>query len=430
MPITIVTFLLLGGCCLALAWYACRAQRKTYQQQQQAAAQWQAAQDWLMAAGGDFWVLDASGRVLSAADATLPLPGGQRDDRPPQPWQQLQAAATSAESSTRLAALLAAGLPFRDEVLLLQCPDGVDRHIALSAVPVVDGEGRLAGYHACGRDVSAAEQRLAALRQDKDALSLSLSRQALTLIDARLAADQAWQAQHRLLANVSHELLTPLHGMLNFAEMARLKLARGDEARVRECLARIAESGSRLQYQLDGLLDLAALGSGRRPFHWQSLNLRLLVENCLGAHEADITRQRLLIELHSHPLPRLVADHGSLSQLLGHLLGNAVRFSPAGGLIRIDIDRQIDRVLLRISDQGPGVAKEDAGRIFDAFERADSSQGHSGLGLAICRRIVEAHGGALQLLPSETGACFELTLPFVAGQRLEPQAPELAQLSV
>lgn len=398
-------------------WYLVRRLRAL---QQAAVQQGQVLQDFFAIASDWFWSLDAEGRITGCSAALQPVLGFAPASLYGLHWTQLQATQASSEAAAGLAALFAAGQPFRDQVFLLHCPDGVDRHISLSAVPVRDVQGRLVGYHGAGRDVSETQQLAAALRQGQADLGLSLAQQALALIDARMAAEQACQTKSRLLANVSHELLTPLHGILNFAEMGRLKLAHGESGRVADYLGNIASSGERLLYQLNGLIDLAALESGRRPFHWQSLNLRLLLEDCLTLHEEAISQQRLLVALHSHPLPRLVADHSSLSQLLNHLLGNAVRFSPPGGLITIDIDRLADRVQLRIRDQGPGVRAAERERIFDAFERGeDSSNGHSGLGLAICRRIVMAHGGQLSLLPGEEGACFEVMLPFVAGQRVE-----------
>lgn len=418
---------LLAACALLAGW-CWRLARQLRAQRSRAERQAQHLQDVFALASDWFWWLDADGYIVRCSAAVQPLLGFAPASLHGLHWTRLQAAQGSPEAAARLAALLAGGQPFRNQVLLLHCPDGVDRHISLSALPVRDAHGRLTGYHGAGRDVSEAQQLEAALRQGQADLGLSLAQQALALIDARVAAEQACQTKNRLLETVSHELLTPLHGILNFAEMGRLKLARGDTGRVADYLANIAGSGQRLLYQLNGLIDLAALEGGRRPFHWQSLNLRLLLEDCLGLHEADIARKHLSLALHSHPLPRLVADHGSLSQLLGHLLGNAVRFSPPGGLVSIDIDRLADRLRLRIRDQGPGVPAADRERIFEAFERGDdNSNGHSGLGLAICRRIVQAHGGQLCLLPGEGGACFELTLPFVAGQTLEGAEAEALQ---
>lgn len=414
--------------CLLLAGVAWHFARLWQAQRQAAAQQARVLQDCFAIASDWFWSLDAEGRITACSSALQPLLGFAPASLYGLHWTQLQATQASSAAAQRLAALFAAGQAFRDQVFLLHCPDGVDRHISLSAVPVHDAQGRLVGYHGAGRDVSEAKLLEAALQQGQADLGLSLAQQALALIDARVAAEQACQTKNRLLETVSHELLTPLHGILNFAEMGRLKLARGDAGRVADYLAHIASNGERLLYQLNGLIDLAALEGGRRPFHWQSLNLRLLLEDCLGRYEADIAQKHLSVALHSHPLPRLVADHGSLSQLLGHLLGNAVRFSPPGGLISIDIDRLADRLRLRIRDQGPGVPAADRERIFEAFERGDDrSNGHSGLGLAICRRIVLAHGGQLLLLPGEGGACFELTLPFVAGQTLERAGAEVSQ---
>ncbi len=404
-----------------------------------AAGQRQVLQDFLAVASDWFWELDADGCIVRCSAALQPLLGFAPASLYGLHWTALQAVQGSPDSSQRLAGLFAAGQPFRHQVFLLQCPDGVQRHISLSAMPWHDATGRLAGYRGTGRDVSDCQQLAAALRQGQaDSVQVgmgqTLAEQALALIDAKLAAEHACQAKNRLLANVSHELLTPLHGMLNFAEIARLKLARGDTQRVAAHLSAISESGQRLAYQLNGLIDLAALDAGRRPFHWQSLNLRLLAEDCVAQHELVLQQHGLQVQISSHPLARLVADHGSLLQLLGHLLSNAIRFSPRGGVIDIQIDRLENCVQLKVQDQGPGVPAAEAQRIFEAFEmgRQGQDSGHAGLGLAICQRIAVAHGGQIGLQQGGLGACFVLQLPFVAGQplaALPATAPAGAQVA-
>lgn len=417
LVLALVCLFFAGMALLLLVW---RQQRRIRGMQLAAASQRQVLQDFLAVASDWFWELDADGRIVRCSAALQPLLGFAPASLYGLHWTALQAVQGSPDSSQRLTGLFAAGQPFRQQVFLLQCPDGVQRHISLSAVPWHDASGRLAGYRGTGRDVSDSQQLAAALRQGQADMGQTLAQQALALIDAKLAAEDACQAKNRLLANVSHELLTPLHGMLNFAELARLKLARGNTERVAEHLAHIAEGGQRLLYQLNGLIDLAALEAGRRPFHWQSLNLRLLVEDCVTQHEAALRQRDVRLDIRSHPLPRVVADHGSLQQLLGHLLSNAIRFSPPGGVIDIQIDRLENCVQLRMQDQGPGVPAAEALRIFEAFEmgRQGQDSGHAGLGLAICQRIAMAHGGQIGLQPGGQGACFVLQLPLVAGQPL------------
>jgi PAS domain S-box-containing protein len=405
-------------CCAALLAGCVLLHQRWRGQQLAAARQSQALQDFLAIASDWFWELDTDGRIVRCSAALQPLLGFAPASLHGLHWAQLQATQGSPDSACQLAALLAAGQPFRNQVFQLHCPDGVPRHISLSAMPLHDAAGRLCGYRGCGRDVTEYKQLEATLRQGQAGLSQSLSAQALALMDAKLAAENASQAKSRLLANVSHELLTPLHAILSFAEMGRLKLARGDTARVAEHLANIGDSGQRLLYQLNGLIDLAALETGKRPFHWQSLNLRLLVEDCLAQHDEALQQHGVQVDIRSHPLPRLVADHGSLAQLLGHVLDNAIRFSPRGGRIAIDIDRLADCLQLSVHDQGPGVPPAEAQRLFEAFElgSAAACSGHAGLGLAICQRIAAAHGGHIALAQRSQGACFVLQLPFVARQ--------------
>ena len=408
-------------CCVALLVCSVWLYRRWRGQQLAAARQSQALRDFLAMASDWFWELDTDGRIVRCSAALQPLLGFAPASLYGLHWTALQAVQGSPDSSQRLAGLFAAGQPFREQVFLLHCPDGVQRHISLSAVPWHDASGRLAGYRGTGRDVSDSQQLAAALRQGQADMGQTLAQQALALIDAKLAAEHACQAKNRLLANVSHELLTPLHAILSFAEMGRLKLARGDTVRVAEHLANIGDSGQRLLYQLNGLIDLAALETGKRPFHWQSLNLRLLVEDCLARHEAALRQHAVQVDVRSHPLPRAVADHGSLAQLLGHLLGNAIRFSPRGGRIAIAIDRLADCLQLSVQDQGPGVPEAEVPHLFDAFGSCGglAENGHTGLGLAICQRIAQAHGGQIALVQRSGGACFILQLPFVARQPAE-----------
>lgn len=424
----VLAFFCAALCCIALLLAMVRLRQRMRDMQLAAAQQRQVLQDFLTIASDWFWELDAAGRIVRCSAALQPLLGFAPASLHGLHWSALQAVQGSPESHSRLTTLFAAGQPFRNQVFLLDCPDGVQRHISLSALPWFDAAGLLAGYRGTGRDVSDSQQLQATLRQGQADMGQSLAEQALALIDAKLAAEHACQAKNRLLANVSHALLTPLHGILNFAEMARLKLARGDTQRVAAHLAAIGENGQRLSYQLNGLIDLAALDAGRRPFHWQSLNMRQLVEDCVSQHEPAWQPRGLQIRVSSHPLPRLVADHGSLMQLLGQLLGNAIRFSPQGGAIELQIDRLETCLQLMVRDEGPGVPATEAERIFEAFEQGSLGQdsGHAGLGLAICRRIAQAHGGQIRLEASARGACFIVQLPFVAGQPMAGVATNAA----
>jgi len=205
--------------CLGLLFALIRLRQRMRGMQLAAVQQRQVLQDFLTIASDWFWELDAAGRIVrcSVGFAPASLHGLH--------WSALQAVQGSPESHSRLTTLFAAGQPFRNQVFLLDCPDGVQRHISLSALPWFDAAGQLAGYRGTGRDVSACQQLQATLRQGQADMGQSLAEQALALIDAKLAAEHACLAKNRLLANVSHELLTPLHGILNFAEMARLKLS-------------------------------------------------------------------------------------------------------------------------------------------------------------------------------------------------------------
>jgi two-component system sensor histidine kinase GlrK len=112
----------------------------------------------------------------------------------------------------------------------------------------------------------------------------------------------------------------------------------------------------------------------------------------------------------------LPLDREKMAAALGNLLSNALRFSPQGGVVRFALDEHRDLLRIDCIDQGPGVAPEDAERVFEPFYQGErqppGARRGNGIGLSIVREYVQAHGGALQLLPSQAGAHFRIELPY------------------
>jgi two-component system phosphate regulon sensor histidine kinase PhoR len=198
------------------------------------------------------------------------------------------------------------------------------------------------------------------------------------------------------VANVSHELKTPLTSISGYAET--ILTDHPDPATTRRFLETILGNARRMQRLVDDLLDLARIESGR----WQPELEHVDVGTAIGdvwnglAERAAGKGIALAVEV-ADGADVLLVDPDALRQVLLNLVDNALRYSPPGGRITVQSRRDGDGIVLSVSDGGPGIAGEHLPRIFERFYRADRSrsrdEGGTGLGLAIVRHLVEAHGG-------------------------------------
>lgn len=233
---------------------------------------------------------------------------------------------------------------------------------------------------------------------------------------ARLRAEEASAAKSRLLATVSHEIRTPLSGILGMSHLiGQTRLS----AEQKNYLAGMRQSGHALVQLVDDLLDFSTLEAGRFQLRPSEEPVRPLIESVVEmlshrAHEKGI-------EIGSFVAPDvpglLVFDAPRLRQVLYNVVGNAVKFTHAGGvLLETDVDGA--DLVIRVTDSGPGMTVEEQARIFEEFEQAGGSaqrSGGTGLGLAISARILTEAGGALTLesAPGQ-GTAFTIRMPVEA----------------
>ncbi len=241
--------------------------------------------------------------------------------------------------------------------------------------------------------------------------------EALNHMTGQLQSTQ--QAQRDFLANVSHELRTPLTSIQGFAQ-ALLDGAAATPEAVQRSAGIIFGEADRMRRLVDGLLDLARLDSGLRALNLAQLDLRGLLAGAaekfsLRAGTAGVT---LVADLPAS-LPPITGDADRLAQVVANLLDNALKHTPAGGRVTLSAAASPTSIEISVSDTGPGIPPEDLGRIFERFYQVDKSRAHSaglGLGLAISREIVEAHGGRLRVESvTGLGSRFTVRLPLPAG---------------
>lgn len=217
------------------------------------------------------------------------------------------------------------------------------------------------------------------------------------------------------VADVSHELRTPIAALRTFAELQRdPDLA--DEQR-QEFLDRSTQQINRLEWMSNNLLDLSRIDAGIFPMdvHWGDLRdpLRAVVE--AYAEQADGRGISLSFEVPGEPV-MLSFDRERIVQLLSNLVGNALKFTPKGGEIVVELRATADEASIEVRDSGPGIPEADLPLVFDRFFRGtnvgDARASGSGLGLAIARSIVEMHGGTISVSSVlGEGATFTVRLP-------------------
>lgn len=248
-------------------------------------------------------------------------------------------------------------------------------------------------------------------------------------------AAAAGDSKTRFLATISHEMRTPLNGILGMVELMREDNLTAEQTNY---LDAIRTSATALATLIEEVLDFAKIEAGKLELTEESFDPAALVEGVveLLAPRAQGKGIEIAARTAVQVPARLMGDPARLRQVLINLAGNAVKFTSRGGVgLRVDMT-QGGRVRFAIADTGPGIAAERQGAIFEDFEQADGSatRAHegTGLGLAISRRIVERMGGALKLEKSNAEGsvfAFELDLPAASFKQARPDSGQLPGLS-
>ena len=236
-------------------------------------------------------------------------------------------------------------------------------------------------------------------------------REALEHEAERLRDLEATEAQRAaVLRSVSHDLRTPLATIRAIASDLRSGTAYDDRTR-NELLDIVGDEAERLDRLVANLLSLSRIEAGAFALHRQAVDLEELVRDRAQKLGRLFHQVRLVVEM-PDDLPLVDGDYSSLDQLVTNLLENAARYAPARSTVTVSaLPRSATEVELHVQDEGIGVAEHERTRIFEAFHRGEDSRS-SGVGLAICRAIVEAHGGRIRVDRTPGGgATFSATLP-------------------
>ena len=245
-----------------------------------------------------------------------------------------------------------------------------------------------------------------------------------TLQLANLELARALRMKDEFLANMSHELRTPLHGILAMSETLLDQIRGPLNDRQQRSVRLIEESGRHLLALINDLLDLSKIEAGKLELQLQLVPVDDVCQaSLLFVREMAVKKAIQVAYANTQPGGQFLADEQRLKQMLVNLLGNAVKFTPSGGRVNLDVTPDADAGLIHfaVRDNGPGIAPADQARLFQPFIQVDAQLSRqyegSGLGLALVKRLAEQHGGAVHLASTGIageGCCFTVTLPYKA----------------
>ncbi len=263
-----------------------------------------------------------------------------------------------------MAELLSIGETLRSEEIVMRVPDGRSVTVLLNATPILSDEGAV------------------------ESMIVTMSDMAEVQEQGRLRAE--------FLAMVSHELRTPLTSIMGSATAIMDSGADLDPAVVRQFVRIIGDQAGNMNALVADLLDVARIETGALSVGLEPADVAVLVDRARNAFRSAGGRNNLTIDIEPD-LPLVMADRRRIVQVLGNLLSNAARNSPESSVIKVTAVREGVHVAVSVADEGRGIPADSLPYLFRKFSRAQTEEqgGDTGLGLAICKGIVEAHGGRI-----------------------------------
>ncbi len=342
--------------------------------------------------------------------------------------------------------------------------DGSMRWVKNTPVPRRDKQGRLIAYDGLIADITERKRAEEALKRAYDGLEirvrertkelekLNLELQVLNkeLVlrrqeaeDAKLQAETATRAKSDFLANMSHELRTPLNAIIGFSQIMIEGMAGPLNEQQKEYLGDISESGTHLLSLINDILDLSKVEAGKMELELSEFNLRELIDGSIVMFKEKAMKHNIKVKVEVREgIETIIADERKIKQVMFNLLSNAFKFTPDGGSVSVRAKRvslrgeaeaiskdEIPRysrndnligdfIEISVEDTGIGIKKEDIPKLFQPFQQLESVLAKkyegTGLGLVLCKRFVELHGGKIWVESElDKGSTFRFIIPKV-----------------
>jgi PAS domain S-box-containing protein len=320
------------------------------------------------------------------------------------------------------------GEPRQNVVFRIKRDDGQAVWISMNSQPLLRSEGKAHAAMVSFTDISArraaeesllsahaeletrVEKRTSQLTEANTRLQSEIEERERAQREMRQAkdlADTANQAKSAFLANMSHELRTPLNAVIGFSELLEQQIFGTLNDKQTAYVGNVLVSGRHLLQLVNDILDISKVEAGRMDLAYEVTAIGGIVDVVRGVIQAVAAKKGINLEV-SVPddLPPVQVDPGRIKQVLYNLISNAIKFTPRGGVVRLSAVEEGEYLVVKVADTGVGIAREDLGRLFREFEQLPQPGGvrpeGTGLGLALTKRLVELHGGKVEV-QSELG---------------------------
>ncbi len=297
-------------------------------------------------------------------------------------------------------------------------------HRALLGVPLLS-EDEVIGVLAVTRKTPGAFEpeivRLLSTFATQSALAIQNARLFLEIEDKSRQLEVASQHKSEFLANMSHELRTPLNAIIGFSEVLSDRMFGELNEKQEEYLKDIYASGTHLLSLINDILDLSKIEAGRMELELTDFHLPTALDNALTLVRERAGRRSITLQTSvDERLGEVHADERKIRQVVLNLLSNAIKFTPEGGRIEVRAVSVDGSVEVSVSDTGVGIAPEDQEAIFEEFRQvgtAEKKAEGTGLGLTLCRKFIELHGGRIGVTSQVgVGSTFTFTIPVRCGE--------------
>ncbi len=333
--------------------------------------------DWL-------WETDAAGKLVYFSPRLACVFGKHIDDMYGEIIADMLECKKHANANGSLASMMADKMTIIDQTYVSQI-GGIEHYWQISARPLQNEHEQFSGYRGVGRDITNQFNNDAQIKKAKD------------------EAERANATKSQFLAVISHELRTPINAIVGFSEI--LNSAQGENlpsSNRREYLTTIQESANHLQGLINDILDATRIERGSLQLDHQQIDAAELVETAVKICRSQATRSNVSLIVRVIDDVLINGDLTRLKQVVLNLVSNAIKFSPEGGVVNIDMQPSHNlQLVISIRDAGVGIKLEDIERVFEPFAQgeqgADRKFGGMGLGLAIARKIARLHGGEVTL---------------------------------
>jgi PAS domain S-box-containing protein len=369
------------------------------------------------------YLKDLAGRYILINQTCVALSGGQADRFIGQTDAAVYPPDLAAIVMENDRQLLAAGESISIEERAISPDDGVERIYLSNKFVLTDDNGQPYALGGVSTDITDRKRAEEALNRTNQRLEL-----------ANEELQRATRLKDEFLATMSHELRTPLNAILGMSEALEEGVFGELNARQLQSISTIASSGDHLLDLINDILDVSKLVAGKIELHRTQVDLSALCQSSLGSIVPQANAKQICIETQiDRSIGDIDVDERRIRQVLINLLGNAVKFTPAGGRVKLSVELVTaatgHNLRFAVSDTGIGIAAADLDKLFQPFSQIDSRlnrqyQG-SGLGLTIVRQLVELHGGEVTVESEvDRGSCFSATIPQAGLKLLSP--PQMA----